>query len=269
MSTISPTSSSPAPPVVGGAGNAELGRDEFLQLLVAQLRNQDPTSPQQGHEFAAQLAQFSSVEQLTNINASMQAQAGQLAALGEALGGVQAGQAALAGQLSSRINLQAASGLIGQTVEVASPAVEHAGGSTPVAVRLGGAAREVSVTVRDADGAVVRTLRTGALAAGDHAVAWDGADADGQPAPPGAYTVEVSAVGPEGGAVAATPLRRGTVERITVEAGGVSLWIGGRPVPFESLLSVGGAPGGAAQETPPSALAAAADTRADSFFRLP
>ena len=267
MPTISPTTASPAPPVVNGAGNAELGRDEFLQLLVAQLRNQDPTSPQQGHEFAAQLAQFSSVEQLTNINASMQAQAGQLASLGAALDGLQAGQTALAGQLSSRINLQAASGLIGQSVEVASPAVDYAGsGSVPVAVRLGGAAREVTVTVRDADGAVVRTLRSGALGPGDHEIAWDGAGADGQPAPEGAYTVEVAAVGAEGGAVAATAVRRGTVERITVEAGGVSLWIGGRAVPFESLLSVSGASGGAAGA---QARPAPADTRTASFFPLP
>ena len=54
------------PPVAGPS--SVLGKDEFLQLLVAQLRHQDPLSPMEGAEFAAQLAQFSSVEQLVSAN---------------------------------------------------------------------------------------------------------------------------------------------------------------------------------------------------------
>ena len=93
-------------------GNPDLGRDEFLQLLVAQLRNQDPTSPQEGHEFAAQLAQFSTVEQLTQLNATVAAQDDRFAGLGEALAAIEAGQGALSDRLSTQINLQAAAGLM-------------------------------------------------------------------------------------------------------------------------------------------------------------
>ncbi len=239
--TIPPTSSasSSANALSGATGGSALGRDEFLQLLVAQLRNQDPTSPQDGHEFAAQLAQFSQVEQLTNISASMQGQTEQLAALAGALDGLQSGQAELASQLSGRINLQAATGLIGQTVEVGSGAVDWSGeGTAPLHVRLGGDAREVTVTIRDADGEVVRTLRTGGQDEGDHVLDWDGALDDGSPAPAGAYSVEVAAVGSDGKPVSATAVTTGTVDRLTVEGDGVFLWIGGRPVPFESLLSV-------------------------------
>jgi len=241
MSTISATSSAsaPAPSLQGAMGSSALGRDEFLQLLVAQLRNQDPTSPQDGHEFAAQLAQFSQVEQLTNISSSMQGQTQQLAALAGALDGLRTGQADLASQLSGRINLQSATGLIGQTVEVGGGAIDWSGeGTAPVHVRLGGDAREVTVTVRDADGDVVRTLRSGGLGEGDHVLDWDGALDDGSAAPAGAYTVTVSAVGANGQAVDATAVTTGTVDRLTVEGDGVYLWIGGRPVPFESLLSV-------------------------------
>ena len=55
---------------VGGVAGATVNQDEFLRLFVAQLKNQSPMDPLKGHEFIAQLAQFSSVEQLTNLNTS-------------------------------------------------------------------------------------------------------------------------------------------------------------------------------------------------------
>ncbi|MEM1117994.1 MAG: flagellar hook capping FlgD N-terminal domain-containing protein [Bacteroidota bacterium] len=224
---------------LSASGSGDLDRDAFLQLLVAQLRNQDPTSPQDGHEFAAQLAQFSSVEQLTQLNASVQGQSGEFAAIGQALGALGAGQDALGERLSSQINLQAASGLIGQTVAVRDRAVAYDGeGAAPVQVRLGGAAREVEVTIRNEAGEVVRTLRASDLGAGDHAIAWDGADMDGAPAPAGAYTVDVSAVGATGAPVEAAPMSTGRVDRITVDGDGLALWVGGRAIPFDALLAI-------------------------------
>lgn len=245
MSPLGPTtpssdlSPSAAASLAGSTGSAALGRDEFLQLLVAQLRNQDPTSPQDGHEFAAQLAQFSSVEQLTNIGTAMSSQSDQLTALAKALEGIQSGQATMADQLSGRIDLQAASSMVGQTVEVASGALAWNGSDTvPIPVRLGAEVREVTVTIRNADGAAIRTIRTGTLSAGDHDLGWDGTLADGSPAPEGAYTADVTAIGTDGQPASATPFMRGTVDRLTVEPDGVRLWIGDQPVPFDALLAI-------------------------------
>ena len=241
MNPITTSSAAPsgAPPLAGAASQSALGRDDFLQLLVTQLRNQDPTSPQSSSEFAAQLAQFSSVEQLTNISQSMTGQAQQLAGLARAIGQVSAGQGAMAGQLSNRIDLQSASGLIGQTVQVESDAVAW-NGTEPAAVRvhLGGAVREVEVTIRNAAGETVRVLRAGAHAAGTLDLAWDGAGTDGQPMPPGSYTASVRATDSAGAPVAAAPAFTGRVDRITVENDGVFLWVGGRRVPFQSLLTI-------------------------------
>ncbi len=55
---------------VAGVASSAVNKDEFLKLFVAQLKNQSPLDPLKGHEFIAQLAQFSTVEQLTSLNTS-------------------------------------------------------------------------------------------------------------------------------------------------------------------------------------------------------
>ncbi len=72
-------------PITQGVGEATLGKEEFLQLLVAQLKNQDPLNPSRPEEMAAQLAQFTSVEQLININEQMSSQSAANEAMAAAL----------------------------------------------------------------------------------------------------------------------------------------------------------------------------------------
>jgi len=68
ISSISGTSTTSSSQSTSRTPSSELGKDEFLQILVTQLRNQDPLNPQEDSEFIAQMAQFSSLEQLQNLN---------------------------------------------------------------------------------------------------------------------------------------------------------------------------------------------------------
>jgi flagellar basal-body rod modification protein FlgD len=137
------------------------------------------------------------------------------------------------------MNLSTASALIGQTVEVASNEITW-NGSDPASFgfELAGPAADATVTVRDADGQVVRTIALGERGHGRHAVTWDGLGDDGAPVPEGDYTFEVSAQNTDGGDVASTSYVRATVDRITIEGSGVLLWFGTRSVPLSDLRSV-------------------------------
>ena len=71
LTTVASTTS----PGAAASRRPTLGKDDFLKLLIAQMKNQDPQSPADSSQMAAQLAQFSSVEQLANINQALTAQA--------------------------------------------------------------------------------------------------------------------------------------------------------------------------------------------------
>lgn len=219
--------------------SADLDRDDFLQLLVAQLANQDPTNPQEGHEFAAQLAQFSSVEQLSNISSTLAVHSEQLALLSEGTAIAAGQQIALANAINDRTTLSAATALIGQTVEAEGDTTVFNGTDpSPLSFKLDAPAAEVTIKIRDETGAVIRTILPGHLGEGAHAPTWDGLDDDGNPAEPGAYTFEVEAANADGEEIEATTFTRGRVDRISIDEDGAKLWIGPFAVALDDVLSV-------------------------------
>ena len=219
--------------------SGELNRDDFLQLLVAQLSNQDPTNPQNGHEFAAQLAQFSSVEQLTNISQTLALHSEQLALLSEGTAAAAGQQAALAEMIGDRTTLSAATALIGQTVEAPGNTTVYNGTDpAPLSFALAQPAADVTITVRDANGSVVRTIEPGHLGSGSHAGTWDGLTDDGAPAEPGAYTFSVTAADADGEAVDVTTYTRGRVDRISIDEDGAKLWMGPHAIALNDVLQV-------------------------------
>lgn len=161
-----------------GSNAADL-QGSFLTLLVAQLKNQDPTNPMQNNELTTQLAQISTVSGIEKLNTTL---------------------GSVSGQINSAQSLQAAS-LIGHGVMIPGTTI-LAGTSTtegntttttPFGVELQQAAEKVTATITDSNGTVVRTIDIGELKAGVHTFTWDGSLTDGTKAPNGAYKVAISA----------------------------------------------------------------------------
>lgn len=159
-----------------------LGKDDFLKLLVTQLTQQDPLNPQDGTQFVAQLAQFTSLERLTNMEKGLD-------------------NVALA---SAATNSTMAVSFIGKTVQVAGDAITlDETGSQAMNYTLPKDAAKVSIDVKDASGNVVRTL-SGGTESGMNTATWDGLDNEGKPAPHGEYTYTVSATDDQGEPITAT-----------------------------------------------------------------
>lgn len=198
----------------------ELGQEDFLKLMITQFRNQDPFKPMENGEFLAQLAQFSTVKGLEDLNSSF----------GELSSSVVSNQA-----------LQAST-LLGRDVLVSrSNSALAAGAGLSGAVELTSGAGEVIVQISDANGAIVRQLSLGPQAAGLARFQWDGRLVDGSVAPAGEYTVKASTIAAGGLQTAAQTLVDARVESVTMSAGqrGMSLSLRGiGEVSFSDVRSI-------------------------------
>jgi flagellar basal-body rod modification protein FlgD len=216
---VNPVTNAGAPLSPVSSQESTMGRDDFLKLLVAQLKNQDPLSPMQNTEFVTQLAQFSSLEQAVGMNARLDL---------------------LAIQSRGQSNTDAV-GFIGKHVAVVGSNVtlDSSGTGASVAFQLGGNAEETRVVVRDANGRTVRTLDLGARQAGLVSTRWDGNDNLGVRQPPGNYSVTVEAKTAEGGAVYVMQQTTGTVTKVSFDQGYAVLTLdSGLSVPISDLLEV-------------------------------
>lgn len=194
-----------------------MGKDDFLSLLVAQLKNQDPLEPEDPTAFTAQLAQFSSLEQLTNLNTTM-----------EGLTTAQANST----RLSSL-------GLIGKDITYNGSTVTLEGKPVEIGYQLDGTASSVTLSIQDANGKTVRTIQATdtELKAGNHFVSWDGKDQQGNPLANGKYTLvlQASAAG-EGASIAAAPLVRSVVTGVDLSSGIITTRAG--EVLFKNIIGV-------------------------------
>lgn len=196
---------------------AVMGKDDFLTLLITQLKNQDPLNPSDSTEFTAQLAQFSSLEQLQNIN--------------DALASFEVYQ-------STANNIQA-SNFIGQTVTAAGDTISVSNGaSDSLSVALDAPAQTVYIQIYDAYGEYVTDIEAGSLDAGMHTIAWDATDQYGAAVEDGRYTFSVMAVDGDGNSVSSTSYITGQVTGVDYQSGETMLLIGDQEVSIASLIRV-------------------------------
>lgn len=181
-------------------------QSSFLTLLVAQLKNQDPTNPLQNNELTTQLAQISTVSGIEKLNTTLGSISGQL----------DNSQALQASALIDRgVMVPGTSILVGKSDKGDNVT------TTPFGVELMQPSEKVVATITDKSGVVVRTIEIGALSAGVHTFSWDGSMADGSTAPDGAYNVSINAS--TGGAQqVAQPLNFAVVNGVT-RSNGTSL----------------------------------------------
>lgn len=226
QSTSSPVPSSASGGASGNgalsqATSQQVGKDGFLKMLVTQLKNQNPTDPMKGRDFASQLAQFSSVEQLTSISDQIEGQQG-------------ANQA-----LTQSVNSGVATDLIGRTVEASGNQFARSGGQeTTLGMDLSAPASEVTVTIRDAGGSAVRTRTLDNVQAGPNEITWDGTTDAGSQVPDGNYSFDIEAVDPQGESVEASPYLKGSVDRVTFGQEGTRLWVNGARISMDRVRSV-------------------------------
>lgn len=192
-------------------------QDDFLRLLITQLRHQDPLNPMDNQEFAAQLATFNSLGQLIDINGK--------------LGGLQSTQSQV-GQLS-------AASLIGKEVTAGGNAVNVQSGSpAKIGYRLGAAAARVVVSIYNSGGGLVRQVALGPQASGERTLTWDGKDSRGQSVAGGVYRFEIDAFDANGKKVQAAGRQQGVVTGVRLDGGEPVLEIGELEVPFSSVTGV-------------------------------
>lgn len=196
---------------------SSLGKNDFLKLLTAQLANQDPLNPVDNQAFIAQLAQFSSLEQLQNVSTRLDS---------------------LIAATTTSTQLGSAS-LVGKTVSYRAAGLDVVAGQTPPAMQVNlSTAASVTAIVQDAAGRTVRTMTLGARAAGLSDLGWDGRDESGQAVPAGHYTIKVGARTADGTTSTVELRATGTVQGVELGSGSTQVVVGGSTVSMSDVFRI-------------------------------
>jgi len=185
-------------------GGVSLGGTDFLTLMLAQLQNQDPTSPVDSNVFLTQLAELSEVQGITQLNTSF-------STLSNSLVGNQALQA---------------SSLLGNTALVPSSTatLATAGATVTGAVAVPQTTSQVLVDIADSSGKVVQQINLGAQPAGIANFSWNGTESNGSKAPAGQYAVSAQVNGVAAGTNVGTYIN-GVIQSVTMGAGTTGMYV--------------------------------------------
>lgn len=153
-------------------GGETLGKQDFLKLLITQLQNQDPLNPSDPTKFSSQLAEFSSLEQMSNINQNVKNLSG----------------------TTEAINKLTSLSMLGKQVVLQKDTFSLADEPVKLGYQLEKPATQVNLKIKDADGATVAQVEGDKVTAGNHFVSWDGQGLNGQDLPPGKYSFSVEVI---------------------------------------------------------------------------
>ncbi len=198
-------------------GNSDLDKDAFLKLFLAQLKNQDPMNPMESHELAAQLAQFTSLEKLNNIDTGINA---------------------LNKAKNPKTSFEALN-LIGKVVATDSSRIIRTDENEDHSIEFDimKKADKAQVEIKDALGMTVRKLEALELEPGVNKIKWDGRLENGTLAQPGEYKVVIDAKGPSGKVGVKTGYE-GKVTGVNFTAKGAVLLVGDQSIPMSDVKKI-------------------------------
>ena len=199
-----------------GAASITSNYSTFLNLLTAQIKNQDPLSPMDTTQWTNQLVQYSSVEQQLKANQYLQTIA----------------NAGSSGSLNTAV------GYIGKTVTATQDTSTLANGSANWNYNLGATASKAVLSVVNSAGTTVWSGSPSDMTKGDHTFTWDGKDSAGKAVTDGDYTLKISATTSAGATVDTTIGVSGTVTSAENVSGSVVLKVGNTSVPVANITSV-------------------------------
>jgi flagellar basal-body rod modification protein FlgD len=198
-----------------------LGKDDFLSLMVTQLANQNPLEPMDNDEYITQMATFTQLELLQNMNSNLER------SLNWSL------------LLSQTINNTMATSLLGREVQVSTDSVViDESGTSKIRYDLETAAEDVVIQITSTDGTLVRVLRENGANSGAHEILWDGLDANGAQMPKGSYTIQVTATDSEDNEVAARAYFNGVVDAVRYIEGQAYLSVDEVLIPLSEIMQV-------------------------------
>lgn len=216
MSEVSGVTTAESAQASRKTGPRELGQDDFLTLLVTQLKNQDPLKPTDNTEFVSQLAQFSQLEQTAK-------------------------QAQL---LQKSLDAQTASlqftllPMVGRRVSIDRPLTQLENGQASLTYALEKNAARVQISILDQNRQVVRTLDSTGLQAGFNQARWDGKDSKGVDLPAGTYEYAIAAVDQQGASIVSKARAQLTVTGVRIEEGQPKLAVGTITVDPSEIVEV-------------------------------